>query len=114
MAITNDVSASGIRAAQQRSAASAHNTANQQTDAFERQRISARERQTGGVRTRLDTVELSAEALQAARELEGAQNNVDAVSEAVERISARRSNQSNVESQRAQDQLTRTLLNVMG
>ena len=57
MAITNDVSSAGVRAAQQRAAASAHNTANLQTDAFERQQISSRESPTGGVRARLDTVE---------------------------------------------------------
>ena len=114
VAITNDVSASGIRAAHEKMAASAHNTANLQTDAFERQQTSTQERPTGGVQTRLDSVELSAQAQQAAREVDGAQNDVDTASETVERISARHASRSNVEAQRAQDQLTRTLLDVVG
>ena len=114
MAITNDVSTSGIRAAHQRMAASAHNTANLQTDAFERQRVSSQERPAGGVQTRLDSVELSAQAQQAAKEVEGAQNNADTASETVERISARHANRSNVEALRAQDRSTRTLLDVVG
>ena len=95
-------------------ATSAHNTANLQTDSFGRQRISSQERPTGGVQTRLDSVELSAQAQQAAEEVEGAQNNVDTATEAVEQISAQHANQSNVKAQQAQDRLTRTLLDVVG
>ena len=110
MPVRNDVSLSGLRANQQRVAASAHNTANRATDAFERQRIAARERASGGVQARVDTVELSKEARQIAETVEGAQNIVNPATEAVERIEAREGFKSNASALRTQDRMLKSLL----
>ncbi len=114
MPILSDVPLSSMRAHQRRLAVSAHNTANLQTDAFERQRITARERPTGGVQTHLDTVELSPEARQLARTVGGAQNNVDLAAETVERIASREGFKSNARTLRTQDRLMVSLLDLFG
>ena len=103
---------SGIQANQRRVAASAHNTANQTTDSFDRQRVTAQERQTGGVNTRVDKVELSDEAQERAQEVDGPQNNVDPVSETVDRITARENFRSNARVIRAQDEILDALLDL--
>ena len=103
---------SGMQANQRRVAASAHNTANQTTDSFERQRVNAQERRTGGVETRVDKVELSDEAQELAQEIDGPQNNVDPVSETVDRITARENFKSNARIIRAQDEMLDTLLDL--
>ena len=114
MPIPDDIPLSGMRAHQQRLAASAHNTANLHTDAFKRQRIIAQERSAGGVQTRLDTVELSPEARRAAQTVDGVQNNVDTAAEAVERIAAREGFRSNAQALLAQDRLMKSLLDLFG
>ena len=113
MPLSSDIPLSGMRANQQRQAASAHNTANLSTDTFERQRISAQERRAGGVQTRLDTVELSPEARRIARSAEGAQNNVDSAAEATEQIEAREGFKSNARTLQTQDRMLKSMLDAL-
>ena len=112
MPIRTDIPLSGMRAGQQRLDAAAHNTANLQTDAFERQRITAWEAPAGGVQTRVDTVELSAGDRRIARTVGGPQNNVDPAGEMVESIASRSAFRANARSANVHDRLMASLLDV--
>lgn len=104
---------SGLQLAQNQSHASAHNTANTSTDAFSRQRALGVEALRGGVRTVVDTVELTVRERRIAEILPGAQNNVNQVVETVNRISAQRSFEVNAKIIRIQDQMTRGFLDIL-
>ena len=106
--ITNSLS--GIQSEQKRVDVSAHNSANQNTDGFEKQRVASREAAAGGVETRVDSVALTEEAMARSAQLSGSQNDVDPSEEAVSRIQARESLKSNVKAIRAQDQMQKGLL----
>jgi flagellar basal-body rod protein FlgC len=108
-----DIPLSGLQAARRRQAASAQNTANLQTDGYERQRTVASEAPQGGVRTRVDTVALSDEARTAAAQLEGAQNNVEPVEEAVAQGEARSATAANARVVRTTDRMTGWLLDAL-
>ena len=104
---------SGLRLAENQTRVSAHNTANASTDAFSRQRARGIEGFRGGVRTAIDTVDLTANERRIADILPGSQNNVNQVVETVNRISAQRSFEANVNVIRAQDQMTRGFLDIL-
>lgn len=93
--------------------ASSHNMANISTG-FSQQRARGVEARTGGVRTQVGTVELSASERQIADRLPGAQNNVSLVNETVAQIAAVRSFQANASVVRGQDRLVQSLLDVTG
>ncbi len=104
---------SGLRASQAKLSTSAHNTANLTTDAFSRQRVIQSEAPAGGgTRFRVDTVDLSTDALDRAERLPGPQNAVNLVSETVDRISALRAFEANVKVVRAHNSLSHTLLDI--
>lgn len=110
----HEISRSGLIAAQTRVNASARNTANVSTDKFNKQRVTQNERPNGGANARVDTVELSDEAIKRAEEMEGAQNNVNQVDETVERIESEHSFKRNVKAIQTQDQMDKTLLDALG
>ena len=104
---------SGLRASEAKLSTSAHNTANLTTDAFARQRVTQVEASTGaGTRSRVDTVQLSPEALRRAEHLPGPQNNVRVVSQTIDRISAQRAFETNVRVAQAQNRLSQTLIDI--
>lgn len=107
---STNISKSGLNANVVRQATSAHNTANANTDAFAKQRVSQQTSASGGTATRVDTVSLSEEAKSIAQEVEGAQNNVDVAEEAVNQIQSRQNFKQNVAVVRTQDEMTKTLL----
>lgn len=107
------VSLSGMRANQQRVAAAAHNTANLSTDGFERQRLRADEAPSGGVRTKVDTVELSKEAREISESTEGPQNNVNTVEETISRIESKHGFNSNLKAFQASDRMMKSLLDTL-
>ena len=79
MPLNTNIPRSGLVAAERRQAASAHNTANLNTDGVSHQRVSSQARPTGsGVDTTVDTVELSDAGREIAQTVEGPQNNIDA------------------------------------
>lgn len=100
-------------AAERRQAVAAHNTANLTTDGISRQRLSSRERAGGGVDSRVDTVDLTDEGRNIAQTVDGAQNNVDASSEAVNQITARSQQAQNARTLRTQDEMLGTALDML-
>lgn len=109
----HEISRSGLRAAEMHHEVSAHNTANVNTDKFSKQRVSQQDRATGGTDARVDILELSEEAQQAAEELNGAQNNINLADEAVERIASKHSFENNAQIVRTKDQMDQTLLDTL-
>ena len=107
-----DIPLSALRTNASRQSASAHNTANLQTDGFGKQRVTSEELKTGGVRGRLDTVELSDEGRKAAEEASGAQNNVEIAEESVEQIEARHATSTNAGVIRTMDRIAQSLLDL--
>ena len=105
---------SGLKDSQARIQASAHNTSNVTTDAFARQAVTSAETRSGGVTSSVHTVELTAQGKSIAASLPGAQNNVNVVSETVDRIAAQRSFEANANVVRTQDQLAKSLLDLTG
>ncbi len=103
---------SGLKDSQTRVQVTAHNTANVSTDAFSRQQVTSVESPRSGVRTSVATVDLTPQSRAIAGSLPGAQNNVNLVSETVNRIAAQRSFESNARVVRTQDQLARSLLDL--
>ena len=102
---------SGLRASEAKISTSAHNTANLSTDGFSRQRVAQSEMPAGsGTQSRVDTVDLSPEALDLAQRLPASQNNVQVVAETVNRISALRAFETNVKVIQAQNRLSQSLL----
>ena len=110
----HEISRSGLTAAQKRLEVSARNTANVNSDKFNKRRVTQQERATGGTSARVDTVKLSEEAQKAAEELNGAQNNVNLVDESVERIASKHSFKNNAQVIRTKDQMDQTLLDALG
>ncbi|MDP6038868.1 MAG: flagellar basal body rod C-terminal domain-containing protein [Candidatus Latescibacteria bacterium] len=110
----HEISQSGLTAAQTRHQVSAHNTANVNTDKFNKQRVTQQDRTTGGTRARVDTVELSEKAQQAAEELNEEQNNVNLVDEAVDLITSKHNFKNNAQTVRTKDQMDQTLLDTLG
>ncbi len=106
------IALSGLKAQQMHLNASAHNTANVNTDGFSRQRVRSSERRTGGVQSSVDTVELSPAAQQAAAFLQGPQNNVDFGAETVERLESAAAFSANTRTLRTQDRLHASLLDL--
>ena len=104
------ISLKGMRAAERKLEASAHNTANVSTDGFERQRVQSREHAC--VETQNDTVELTDNAKLLAEQANGPQNKVDQVSETVERISSSAQFTSNARTMRLHDRLLKSLLDI--
>ncbi len=104
-------SLSGLQANQHKNSVTAHNLANRTTDGFERQRVQLRETASGGVQSRIDTVELSKEA----REISvgGPQNNINTVDEIVNQIDAKHGFKSNVQAIRASDRMMKSLLDTL-
>ena len=105
-------SVSGLKDSQTRVRATAHNTAHASTDAFSRQQVTTVEGPRSGGRTSVDTVDLTPQGRTIADSLPGAQNNVNLVSETVNRITAQRSFETNSSVIRTQDQLARSLLDL--
>ena len=114
MPLNTNIPRSGLVAAERRQAASAHNTANLNTDGVSRQRVSSQARPTGsGVDTTVDTVELSDAGREIAQTVEGPQNNIDAASETVSQITARNQFTSNARALRTQDDMLGTALDIL-
>jgi flagellar basal body rod protein FlgG len=103
---------SGLKDSQARIQATAHNTSNATSDAFSRQQVRSVESPGAGVRTSVDTVDLSPQGRAIAESLPSAQNNVNLVSETVNRIAAQRSFETNSRVLRTQDHLARSLLDL--
>jgi flagellar hook-associated protein FlgK len=112
MGSSENISLSGMRAAERRLETSAHNTANASTDGFGRQQVESREK--AGVETHSDTVELTDEAKELAAQIDGPQNNVDQASEAIDRISASAQFAGNARVLSIKDRLIRSLLDIFG
>jgi flagellar basal body rod protein FlgG len=111
LANSEQISLSGMRAAERKLEVSAHNTANASTDGFERLRTTARET-ASGVGASSDTVELSDDAKDLAEQVDGPQNNVDQVSETVDRIESSAQFATNARTLRTQDRLMKSLLDI--
>jgi flagellar basal body rod protein FlgG len=102
----------GMRHAQSQTQASAHNTANATTDSFARQQVTGSENPNGGVRSSVDTVELSRGEQTIAESIPGPQNNVSVVEQTVNRISAQRNFEVNARAVRTQDKMSQSLLDI--
>ncbi len=106
-------SLSGLQANQHKNSVTAHNFANTATDGAERQRVQLRETVSGGVQSRIDTVELSKEAREISETVEGPQNNVNTADEIVNQIEAKHAFKSNVQAIRASDRMMKSLLDTL-
>jgi flagellar hook protein FlgE len=107
---SSNISRSGLNANSVRQTVSAHNVANTNTDTFAKQNTSQQALASGGTSTRVDTVTLSTEAKAIAREINGAQNNVDVAEETVSQIQSRENFKQNAAVVRTQDEMQKTLL----
>ncbi len=108
-----EIARSGLRANKAQLATSAHNTANFNTDEFAKQITSQQPRQQGGVSSKTDTVTLSTEAKSLAQNTDGPQNNVDLTAEAVHQIQSQRNFEQNAQVVRAQDQMQKSLIDII-
>ena len=107
---SEQISLSGMRAAERKLEASAHKTANVSTDGFERKRVQSREH--AGVETRTGPVELTDDVKLLVEQADGPHNNVDQVSETVERISSSAQFTANARKMRLHDRLLKSLLDI--
>jgi len=108
-----DITRSGLQANKAHLATSAHNTANVNTDGFAKQKTSQQTRLQGGVSSIVDTVSLSDEAKSHAQDLEGPQNNVNLAEETVHQIQAQKNFEQNAQVIRTQDQMQKTLIDLI-
>jgi flagellar hook protein FlgE len=108
-----DIARSGLQTNKAQLATSAHNTANVHTDEFAKQITSQQTRLQGGVSSNIDTVTLSTQAKSLAQNIDGPQNNVDLTEEAVNQIQSQRNFEQNAQVVRTQDQMQKTLIDII-
>lgn len=92
--------------------ASAHNTANVETDGFTTERVLGTSAPGGGVRATIGQRQASGQDRTIAESLPGPQNDVNLVRETVNRIAAVRSFEANAKVVRTQDQLSQSLVDL--
>lgn len=125
MAIHFEPSKSGLLAEQRRLEVSAHNVANASAEGFQGQVVTAQERPSGGVDVRVDTAEVSAEALQAQADAQGEapadgaagtmpRSDVNVADETVNQITAKAAFQANAKVIGTQDKTIGSLLDAVG
>ena len=108
-----DIARSGLLANKAQLATSAHNTANANTNEFSKQITSQQTRLQGGVSSTVDTVTLSNEAKALAQNTDGPQNNVNLTEEAVNQIQSQKNFEQNAQVVRTQDQIQKTLIDMI-
>jgi flagellar basal-body rod protein FlgC len=108
-----DIARTGLKSSSRRLNVSASNTANMQTDGFEKTRFEQMSQKGGGVKSTTDTVELSDAAKKAADQLDGTQNNVNLAEEMVSQMKAEAEFKANISTIDTANDMEKSLLRMM-